>query len=357
MRLADGLSDHAQVVLFLPEQQTDGYKELLRPSRYKVHTFREPRLREPRKQVAMVSSLVRAIQDENPDVLHIQQGHAWFNGALPFLARYPLVMTIHDPRHHKGDRESQKHPQMIYDFGFRRASELITHSESLKEEVVERLTCPAGRVHVVPHIRLGQSSATQEQTLGEPTVLFFGRIWEYKGLDYLIRAQPIINSAVPAARIVIAGEGEDFERYRRMMVNPDQFTVINEYVSDGRRAELFDAAAVVVLPYIDASQSGVVPLAYASAKPVVATTVGGLPEIVEDGRTGYLVPPRDERALANAVIDLLQNPLRRREFGQNGKNKLDAECSEEVIAQKTMAVYASVLHQRESHTFEEDPDL
>ena len=74
-----------------------------------------------------------------------------------------------------------------------------------------------------------------------PTVLFFGRIWEYKGLEYLIRAEPLITAEVPNVKIVIAGEGEDFDRYRRLMVHPERFVVYNEYVSDDVRATLFQA--------------------------------------------------------------------------------------------------------------------
>jgi glycosyltransferase involved in cell wall biosynthesis len=148
---------------------------------------------------------------------------------------------------------------------------------------------------------------------------------------------------VPNAKIVIAGEGEDFDRYRRLMVHPERIVVYNEYVSDDVRARLFQEASVVALPYIEASQSGVLPLAYMHMKPVVATTVGGLPEMVDDGRTGYLVPPRDEQALATAVVRLLRDPDLRRRFGLNGKRKLDEECAPADVARQTLAVYRRVL--------------
>ena len=92
-----------------------------------------------------------------------------------------------------------------------------------------------------------------------------------------------------------------------MMVNPDRFIVLNEYVSDEKRAELFRRASVVVLPYIEASQSFIISIAYRFGKPVVATTVGGLPQMVDDGKTGFLVPPRDVDALADAIVRLMQN--------------------------------------------------
>jgi glycosyltransferase involved in cell wall biosynthesis len=176
-------------------------------------------------------------------------------------------------------------------------------------------------------------------------VLFFGRIWEYKGLEFLIRAEPLITAEVPDARIVIAGHGEDFARYRQIMIHPDRFTVYNEFIPEERSTELFQQASVVVLPYVEATQSGVISLAYEFMKPVVATTVGGLPEIVEDGRTGYLVPPRDEHALAAAIVRLLRNKPLRRLLGQNAKRKLDAECGPSVIAQQTFDVYTRALGQ------------
>src|SRR5690606_12208774 len=95
-----------------------------------------------------------------------------------------------------------------------------------------------------------------------------------------------------------------------------------------------------------ATQSGVVPLAYAFQKPVVATTVGGLPEMVDDGKTGYLVRPKDTEGLANAVLDLLLHPSRRTEFGSNGRKKLLDQCSPQVIAAQTLAVYERALSKR-----------
>src|SRR5258708_11880054 len=111
------------------------------------------------------------------------------------------------------------------------------------------------------------------------------------------------------------------------MVHPERFIVHNEFISEEGTAEYFCRASVVVLPYIEASQSGVVSLAYSAAKPVVATTVGGLPEMVEHGRTGYLVPPRDAPQLAESVALLLLDADLRHHMGSNGKRKIEAECS------------------------------
>ena len=101
-----------------------------------------------------------------------------------------------------------------------------------------------------------------------------------------------------------------------MMVNPDNFIIHYEFISDEGRSELFRRASVVVLPYIEASQSHIISLAYRFGKPVVATRVGGLPAMVDDGKTGFLVAPRDVDGLSKAVVRLMENEEMRRELRQ-----------------------------------------
>lgn len=343
IRLATALAQEAKVLLLLPQHFAALYSSKLGQT-VNLQTFTNPRLREPLQQVRMLFQLLRRIRNFDPDIIHLQQGHLWFNFLLPLLRRYPLVLTIHDPQHHVGDWESQKTPQAIINFGFRRAMQIIVHSEKLKQEVVDELHLPSEIVHVIPHVSIGDDMVQQQVEEEDGLILFFGRIWAYKGLEYLIRAEPLITAQVPGARILIAGQGEDFAPYQRLMVHPEHFIVHNEYVSDDKRAELFRRSSVVVLPYIDASQSGVIPVAYTFAKPVVATTVGGLPELVEDGRTGYLVPPRDEKTLAEAIVRLLRDKELRHRLGTNGKHKVTTECSAETVANKTLDVYRRVFN-------------
>lgn len=345
IKLASAFQDD-QVMLFLPKEQSAPFVDQIGPA-VDFRPFDKPRVRHLLRQMKLALRIAREIRAFQPDVIHFQHGHMWFNLALPLLARTPLVITIHDPRHHSGDPEASRVPQRIMDFGYRRADEVIVHGEQLKQVCVEDLHLPADRVHVVPHITLGDESAQSHVHEQPDTILFFGRIWEYKGLEYLIKAEPLITAEVPGARIVIAGRGEDFDRYTQMMVHPDRFTVYNEYVPDERRAELFQQASLIALPYTDASQSGVIPVAYTFGKPVVATTVGGLPEAVDEGETGLLVPPRDEHALADAIIRLLKDPKLRARMGQNARRKNAAEWSPEVVAAQTKAVYEqAIAHKR-----------
>jgi glycosyltransferase involved in cell wall biosynthesis len=325
----------------LPEELSHQYSSLLDPA-VSFYPFAACRLRQPLRQLRGIHRLREQIGRFSADVVHLQGGHFWFNISLPLLRR-PFVLTIHDSQPHPGDLPSQRTPQWASEIAYRRADEVIVHAEYVKQSFLANYPSAPEHLHVIPHIKLGEETVQTEADDDDNTVLFFGRIWEYKGLEYLIRAEPLITAEVPNAKIVIAGKGEDFLRYRQMMVHPENFVVLNRYVSDADRAELFRKASVVALPYIEASQSGVIPLAYTFGKPVVATTVGGLPEAVDDGCTGFCVPPRDEKALAQAIVRLLKDRSLRKRFGANANRKINSECSPTTVAKSTLEVYRAAL--------------
>jgi glycosyltransferase involved in cell wall biosynthesis len=196
-----------------------------------------------------------------------------------------------------------------------------------------------GECYVAPFKRYIKPDLQEDGNL----ILFFGRIWKYKGLEYLILAEPIIKKEVPDAKIIIAGAGEKFKRYKDMMVNKDNFIIHNYRIPYNMGAELFQRCSLVVLPYIDASQSAVILTAYGFKKPVVVTSVGSIPEIVDDGITGYIVPPKDVNALAKAIIKLLKDEKLRRQMGENAYKKLKTDLSWDNIAEKTIQVYKEAI--------------
>lgn len=106
---------------------------------------------------------------------------------------------------------------------------------------------------------------------------------------------------------------------------------------------MFQQSALVVLPYNEATQSGVAPVAHNYSKPVVATRVGALAECIEHERTGLLVAPRDPAALAEAIVRLLKDPVRRRQMGAAGKERLQRDCSPQAVAAMTLAAYRAAL--------------
>ena len=329
--------DDTSVLLVLAEQVAGPYRHLLSDN-VDASIFKRPRHRHVLRQWQSIRSILRRIRAFQPDVVHFQGGHPWFNFALRSLRRYPLVLTAHNPRHHVGDHHSRKTPQWVMDFGYRQADQLIVHGEALKEQMRTDLHIPPSKVHAIPIIAMG--TVPEESIAEDPhKILFFGRIWEYKGLEYLIKAEPLVRAEIPDARFVIAGEGEDFARYRDMMRDPSAFEIHNERVPDDVRERLFAESAVVVLPYIEATQSGVVPVAYRHGKPVIATRVGALPEVVLHEKTGLLIPSRDARAAADAIIRLLRDTSLRHQLGDAGRTFLQEQASDETIARSHVRVY------------------
>jgi glycosyltransferase involved in cell wall biosynthesis len=348
--LANGLAGRGvEVLLVLSDEQLDPLRELVSPA-VEVARFAKPRLRKPLRQVRLIAELAGVVRRFDADVVHLQQGQLWLNLglALGALSQRPRVVTIHDHGHHPGDRGSARTPLRVMAIPFRRADRAIVHAQQLRDEVRARGLVAPERIHVIPHVAVADAFTDTTGAPGErPTeLLFFGRIWPYKGLDHLIRAEPLVAARVPGVHTVIAGRGEDLQRYRELMADPARFELHEGYVPDEQRAELFDRAAVVVLPYVEATQSGVVPVAYAHGKPVVATRVGGLPEIVDDGETGLLVPAGDEGALADAIVRLLEDEPLRHRLGANGRAKLESELSPQAVARGTVAVYESAVEGR-----------
>ena len=140
----------------------------------------------------------------------------------------------------------------------------------------------------------------------EKVLLFFGFVRKYKGLDHLIKAMPDIKKKIDNCKLLVVGDfGDDKGDYISLIEREnvgDAINVYDGYIPDTEVEKFFAACDIVVLPYVSATQSGIVQIAYGFEKPVIATNVGGLPDVVTDGKTGYLVEPENPQAIADAVI-------------------------------------------------------
>lgn len=141
-------------------------------------------------------------------------------------------------------------------------------------------------------------------------MLFFGFVREYKGLKHLLRAMPKITEQVKNLRLFVVGDfGEDRDQYMELIREKkieDAVEVVEGYIPDKEVEKYFAACDLVVLPYESATQSGIVQIAYGFRKPVLVTNVGGLPDVVTDGKTGYVVesknPGTDRRRSSSAIL-------------------------------------------------------
>lgn len=285
--------------------------------------------------------LISTIRKINPDVIHITKVHPLLIPIL-FCIKKPLVLTIHDSEKHPGDKDFLHLFQIASKIFIMKANKIFVHGENLKK-LVQRKYVDPDKIIVIPHGDYSfftefRNGSAQENDI----ILFFGRIRKYKGLNYLIDAQSIISNHFPTTNLIIAGEG-DISEFADRIINNKNIIIINRYISDTEVADLFLKSKVVVLPYIEGSQSGVISIAYAFEKPVVVTKVGSIPEVVIDGVTGYIVPPKDPVSLAERILRLLRDDNLRKQMGRNGYLKMKKDLSWDEVAEKTINVYKEII--------------
>lgn len=281
-------------------------------------------------------ALRRRCGASEPDVVHVQDSltHDLRLAVAAGFPRRGYALTVHDPTPHPGDEKPSPRTQFVRKQLRRHAGLLFAHSAGMAQELVD-LGDAKGPVEVVPHgFTVGAISPLPEH----PSLLFFGRMSYYKGLDTLLDAMPLIWERQPEVRLTVAGEGEMPEH---PALHDPRLEVRNEHVPEAAVSELFSACSFAVLPYRQASQSGVGAEAKRFGRAIVATRVGGLPELVSDD-TGRLVPPEDPRALADAVLELVETPGLAAELGENAVASV-AEEGWSAVAATTLAAYRREL--------------
>ena len=280
------------------------------------------------------------------DVIHfqwlpLQHVDAWL---LP--RDRPLILTAHDILPREAGRGQQAAQKRLY----QRMEAVLVHSQHGARRLREEVNVPRERVHVVPHgplHHLAERPADERlpaQLAGAgkgPVVLFFGLLRPYKGLDVLLESW---RSAAlpPGAELWVVGMPRmDIDAMRA--ASPPSVRWVSRFVADGEAAATLRRADLIVLPYRDIDQSGVLAAALAFGVPALVSAVGGFPEIAALG-AAQTVPPGDPRALAGALSDLLADPVRRAALraGARAAAAPGGSLSWDAIARETLARYADV---------------
>lgn len=295
--------------------------------------------------------LMKKIKDANPDLIHIPYELRFpFYFELFLSKNYPIVLTVHEP---KPILVTKSLPKLIVQnlkiincyLLCKYSDRVIVHGNTHKEYLV-RKGIPESKIEIIPLGDFSTSIINKKKTAIVPeknNVLLFGRIEDYKGIEYLIQAGKIVEKYIPDVTITIAGKG-DFSKYRQLIGSDKHFIVINKFLEDEEVAELFQKTSLVVLPYIIGSQSGVISIAYSFKKPVIVTDVGNLSEMVENEITGLIIPSKDKEALARAIIRLLNDNKLRDDMGLNGIKFSKKVFSWSNYANKTNNIYQDVIN-------------
>jgi glycosyltransferase involved in cell wall biosynthesis len=173
-------------------------------------------------------------------------------------------------------------------------------------------------------------------------LLLFGRIKPYKGIDVLINAAKIVRGKIDDDNFVVLIAGKGDPSYFENLLTKEEYQYIhiyNKFIPNYQISDLFSKARFVVLPYADASQSGVIPLAYTFSKPVIVSNVGSLAEYVEHGKTGFIFEAGNSLQLADYIIELFKDKSKCLEMGKRGYQKMMEEMSLERCCSIINAIY------------------
>jgi glycosyltransferase involved in cell wall biosynthesis len=309
-------------------------------------------------EVIALARVLRLVLKTRPDIIHYQSYRMirldWILFLLLHLLGRKIVFTVHDTH----SLEASALDTFVFAQTARRSDVLLVHNSHARNVLIERWKVRPDKVRVIPHGGYDHyypgliSKSDARSRLGyadEFLLLAFGTIREYKGLDYLLPAVAHARRRIPGLRLIIAGRSFDpalGTRYRQQISDLGLGDVVrfeNRFIETAEVGTLFSAADLVVLPYIRIDQSGVLFLAYTFGKPVLATSIGGLPELVRKGRSGFLVQPGDSQALSDGIFGAWAERDRLPEMGSNARRLIEEEYTWERQADITVDAYLCLL--------------
>ena len=303
---------------------------------------------------------VRACRREKRVLIHLQMfSPQVLDFAFVLMAKWsgvPCLATIHDVV----PFGSRPYHMLFLKRFYRLLDGLVVHTVAAREELLRITGNSDQAVGVIAHGHFNdihQKECWPEQraareSLGlpahAPVTLFFGTIRREKGLKYLLQAMREVVKSTPEALLLIAGRPwhQDKSEYMELIASLDLGANVQacwEFIPDSQVPLYFRAADVVALPYTHVYQSGVCFRAYAFGRPVVSSAIGGMGEIVLDTRTGFLVPPKDPQALAEALLKVITHRDRAAAMGQAGREWAAEACNWDTIAAKTIEIYGEVF--------------
>ena len=292
--------------------------------------------------------LSRAIKQLRPDIIHAHDPHGVAMAALALSMstqpkRAKLVAARRVDFRLKGNALSR--------WKYDQVDRFICASDAIRKILLADGVAPSRAVTVLEGIDLGHVAAAPRAPLheelwlphGAPVVGNVAALVPHKGQRHFVEAAALVVREVPDARFVIAGEGELRPTLEHLI---HHHKLEKHVILAGFRPDvlsLHKAFDIFVMSSITEGLGTSLLDAMACGRPIVATTAGGMPEVVQDGQTGILVPPRDDRALADAIVKLLKDEALRQRMGAAGLSLANARFSAERMVADTLSVYQGVV--------------
>ena len=263
--------------------------------------------------------LLKRIKSINPDYVITDNNKHFFTC---FHFRKRIIHFKHDPFAHSGEKTFTG---KLSTFLLRvTASKYVIFNENQLKPYLQRFNltpdkvcCSFLSVYEYYHIFDKKNKNDEIENDERVNILFWGRISPYKGIEYLVKGFELYikQNKAPNIHLIIAGKGDfGFDINSYISKYPNQIEVLNRYIYVEELIRMIQDARFVVCPYTDATQSGVVMTAYAFKKPVLATRVGGLPEMLGYGELGELIEPCNEQQICDGISHYVENPTKLKEY-------------------------------------------
>jgi glycosyltransferase involved in cell wall biosynthesis len=332
-RLAAGLGNRVPTWLALNSVNRDA--EAGRPIETEARTLVMPMNRRLH-QLATLLRCVAEIARFRADTVIVQEGVREFLKPLIRILRVycRVVLIVHDPAPHSGADNFAAARHVPYRRWLREhADAIVVHGAACRREMVA-LGYDGNRIVEIDHGVLMVPQRIEPAMVEPRRVLMFGRMEAYKGLETLLDAVDVLNRRKISFTLVVAGEGPEQRRLATRMAGMDNVTSVPRYLSQAEAEAQIGAAAFVVAPYTDATQSGVLASTFANGRPVVASDVGGLGDVVSHDVNGLLVPAGDPAALADAMVSLLADEDRMERLATGARDLARTRLNWNLIAER-----------------------
>ena len=314
LEMARGLAQNGCEVHALLSSKISNKKDWENEKAFKSITFIETGTRKTAVQATIDfflikrHTLTRKFQNQTFDYIISTFYHPWSTTIFKCFKATKKIVICHDPIHHSGVGLLERWLTTHY---IKAASDIIVLTQSFIPIVEKRFGYSKEHIHYMPHGRMSiykQSTITPLTDCKNINFLFFGRIEEYKGLFILAEAYKKLTQSYSNISLTVAGSG-DFSKYHAIFKELPQVKIINRYIADTEIDDYFSVPnTILVLPYLDASQSGVIPIALEYGVPIIASNTGGLKEQMDNGNLGLFSTPGDADSLMKQMEYFLIHP-------------------------------------------------
>jgi len=295
-----------------------------------------------------------------PDVVHIQSTFSarkdWLMFGLCRWLNIPIVYTAHNVLPHDASEKNARGMQWSYGKLYHYAKHIIAHSYDSRDAILQLFAPHTQKISIIPHgnyvfaesdVPRTKSDSKKHLGLQNNTryLLAFGTIRPYKGTEDLIDAFAKIAPSILDVNLLIAGKPigqnpEDIVAYIHKYHLQDRVIFRPDYIDIEDIAHYFEACDIAVYPYHAIYQSGALQLAYAFARPVIATSVGAFPETIDHGKNGLLVSPKNPAELAQGLLEMLSYPAEKiNAMGKHSRHLADTRYAWPSVAKKTINIY------------------